>query len=33
MTEARDVEFIGMIQPRAQSEIHPRCRLKTVGGI
>ena len=23
MTQARDVEFIGMIQPRAQSEIHP----------
>ncbi len=23
MTEARDVEFIGMIQPREQSEIHP----------
>ena len=23
MTQAQDVEFIGMIQPRAQSEIHP----------
>ena len=23
MTQARDIEFIGMIQPRAQSEIHP----------
>ena len=23
MTQAQDVEFIGMIQPRAQSEVHP----------
>ncbi len=23
MTQAQDVEFIGMVQPRAQSEIHP----------